>query len=130
MGRIQNSFLIIFDGYSKTPPTQITDNERTALALIERGMAVPNFVLYEDFLNDAEEVKFKLYFEEDVSKYVIPTMEKFEKLGKIFFSHPFLAKIAAKLLPGLFINNAISGYLMPLIMRLGLTRYMISILIK
>ena len=60
----------------------------------------------------------------------MPTLKKFEKLANIFFNHSRLAKIIVRLLPKEFTQNAISGYLMPDLIKIGLGCYFITILKK
>ena len=122
-------FFIIFDGYAKNNK-KLTENEKLAKILLEKGMAINKFDTYENFLKEVKKSKFKVEFEEDVSKYIIPTMEKFEKISKIYFKIRIFSKILSNLLPKEFIYNTIPGYLGPTLMKLKLYKYMITILRK
>ena len=57
-------------------------------------------------------------------------MEKFERLANRLFNSPLLAKIIVKILPKEFTYNAISGYLMPTLIKMGVAAYIITILKK
>ena len=121
---------IIFDGYRKQAETSWTKEQQLAETLIERGMALNKFESYESFRKKTAESKLTIESEEDVSSYVIPTMEKFERLANRLFNSPLLAKIIVKILPKEFTYNAISGYLMPTLIKMGVAAYIITILKK
>ena len=101
-----------------------------ALRLTEKGMAVPKFESYESFIKKATDSGFSVIHEENVSTYVIPTMERFAKLATKFFRFPRLARLVSKILPREFTYNAVSGFLMPELVRSGSAQYMITILKK
>ncbi|PIN92818.1 hypothetical protein COU54_05380 [Candidatus Pacearchaeota archaeon CG10_big_fil_rev_8_21_14_0_10_31_24] len=124
----KSGFVIIFDGYSKK--RILKNNEKIALKLVEKGMALEKFELYKDFIFKVEKSGFKIKFEEDVSKYTLPTMERFEKLAKKFLYFPFLAKLVCKILPKEFVYNVVSAYLMPDLIKKEIASYMITILKK
>lgn len=121
---------IIFDGYRAKDVSQLEDDEELALRLTEKGMAVDFFATYESLMAKITGANFSIKFEEDVSRFVIPTMLRFERIASLFFRYPFLAKILTHFLPKEFTYNAISGYLMPTLIREGLAKYMITVLQK
>lgn len=121
--------LIVVDGYLNKEEDKLTESEKLACALVEKGMAVADFESYASFLEKAR-IYFQLVHEEDFSRHVIPTMRRFERLGRKFFEHPRLAKIIAKILPQEITNNAATGYLMPTVMEIGLYSYMLTVLAK
>ncbi len=118
---------VVFDGYV-APRIEVEDE--TAIQLTEKGMAVPKFESYDSFVRKAKQAGFKITHEENVSSYVVPTMERFSKLASIFFGFPRLARFVAKLLPKEFAYNAVSGFLMPELVKSGLAQYMITVLKK
>jgi ubiquinone/menaquinone biosynthesis C-methylase UbiE len=124
----KGGYFIIFDGYQNK--NNLSKNERTALKLTEIGMAVEKFESYDSFINKVKKDKFKIVLEEDASDYVLPTMNRFERLAKKFFNHPILAKLVVAITPKAFTYNSLSGYLMPNLMKDKITCYMITILIK
>jgi ubiquinone/menaquinone biosynthesis C-methylase UbiE len=119
---------IIFDGYQNK--NNLLENERIALKLTEIGMAVEKFESYESFINKVKKNKFKIILEEDASNYVLPTMNQFERIAKIFFSHPILARFISTITPKAFTYNSLSGYLMPDLIKDKIACYMITILKK
>lgn len=120
---------IIFDGYRHTQRKTLTKTEMIACSLIEKGMALERFEEYDSFIEKAR-VHFEMYTEGDLSKFVLPTMYRFEKLAKRFFKRPVIAKVIALVLPNEFIYNAVSGYLMPEATKLGLFCYMQTVLMR
>lgn len=119
---------IIFDGY--LGKENISKKELLLKRLIEKGMAVPNFDTYRTFINKARKSGFSIEYEEDVSKLIMPTLRKFEKLAHHYFCYSLPAKIIAKIFPKEFLFNAVSGYLFPEAIKRGLGSYYITILRK
>lgn len=120
---------IIFDGYLKKSYSALNKQERLAKKLTERALAVQNFEEYSSFLKKARAYHFTIE-EEDVSRFILPTLYRFENLAKIFFTYPFLAKLIIKIFPKEFTYNTISGLLMPTLIKLGVGGYFITILKK
>ncbi len=124
----QNGVFIIIDGYANKD--QMTNDEKIALRLVEKGMALESFEFYKSILDKAKENKFKIEFEENVSKFVLPTMKRFERKAIKFFRFPKLAKVTSMIFPKEFIYNAIAGYLSVILVKTGVCNYMITVLRK
>ncbi|MDO8576999.1 MAG: class I SAM-dependent methyltransferase [Candidatus Daviesbacteria bacterium] len=126
-----NGIFIIFDGYCSKRETLLTGEELLAKKLTEKGMAVPSFDYYQEFKNMLLKAKFKILEEEDASQLIMPTLEKFETQAKLYFKiPPSILKVINKFLPAPAINNVIPGYLMPILERLGITKYIILVVSK
>lgn len=123
-------FFVIFDGYSNKKTNELTPDELLAKQLTEHGMAITEFETYYDFKEKISNSGLKIEFEENLSLYVLPTMQKFERIASVFFGFPILPKIITKVLPYEFTYNSISGYLMPLLIKLGLNSYWVTVLQK
>ncbi len=121
-------YFIIIDGYRNNESLDVSEN--TACRLIEKGMAVEIFETYDSFKKKVLQAKFEITYEEDVSEYIIPTMERFTRLSKLFLNTGFIAKFIIKILPESFTFNVLSGYLMPTAMRDKLFTYKITVLKK
>ncbi len=117
---------IVFDGYRGSKV--LSSDEELACKLTEKTMALQAFESYESFVQKAKETGFGIEFEEDLSKYVLPTMKRFEKLASIYFALPITAKLLNLLLPKEFVLNSVAGYLMPTLVENGIARYMVSVL--
>jgi ubiquinone/menaquinone biosynthesis C-methylase UbiE len=121
---------ILLDGYLKTPREKLSKNELQATQITEKGMAVPAFEVYQDVINKAKKAGFTLLEDEDVSKYILPTLKRFELLASFALILPIAAKLAVKILPQLFTYNTISGYLLPEFIKLNFGGYYITVLKK
>ncbi len=105
-------------------------NENLAVKLAEKGMACKRLDTYKDFKLFARKVGLKLENEEDLSNYVMPNLFKLEKIARQFFVYPRVAKLSTNILPDPFTLNAISGYLMPSLVRNKTFCYMETVFIK
>lgn len=121
---------ILLDGYLKTSRTKLSKNELLAIQITEKGMAVPAFELYRDVVKKAEKVGLNLLEDEDVSRFIMPTLKRFERLARYFFSISLVARFVIKVFPLPLVANAISGYLMPDIIKLNLGCYFVTIFKK
>ena len=118
----------IFDGYLGKPRTMLTKDELLASQLTEKGMLIKNFEYYPDVKKKLLKENFKEIYEEDVSTLILPTLERFEKKANILFSIPEqLARAVLFLFPHEFTNNALSGYLMPALIKINVAKYMILV---
>lgn len=121
--------LIIFDGYLKKYEEELTEDEKLACTIVEKGMALADFESYGDCKKTMYSM-YKLLEEEDLSAFVIPTMERFERLAAKFFRRPKLARLLLQILPKSVLYNALTGYLLPTTMREGVYCYMLTVLEK
>ena len=122
---------IVFDGYLGRSEGSLNANERLAKKLTECGMLVANFERYEDVKEKILRAGFNTSHEEDVSNLIVPTLRRFESLArKTIFAYPQLGRLLVRLLPKEFSYNAISGYLMPLLIELGVAKYVALIVEK
>jgi hypothetical protein len=69
-------------------------------------------------------VGFNLVEEKDYSQNIIPSLERFEKLaGNTIFKYKIIGKIVDRILPNEITFNAVSGYLMPTLIRNDIACY-------
>jgi len=108
----KGGFFIVIDGYVNEERKKLTNSEKLAMKLTEKGMAVDKFQTYEDFLKIVKESKLKIIEEIDWTNNIFPSLIKFEKTANRFFKLKFFAKLILKIVPKEFSYNAISGYLM------------------
>lgn len=130
VGRVlrKGGILIIFDGYRTRKV--LTREEEVTAQLVERGMALSRFEVYENFRSKFLAADFLIEKEEDVSEFILPTMRRFEKLAARFLSLGVIAKLLVYTLPKEFVLNIVSGYLMPLLVKQGVFCYKILVLRK
>ncbi len=124
-----NGIFVVIDGYYKDVK-KMNKEEKMASRLVEIGMAVNNFGTHEELIEDSKINGFKLVKEENVSKMIMPTLKRFEKLAEKFFNHPNGAKLIIKKFPKEFTYNAISGFLMTDLIRSGVAEYWITVFKK
>lgn len=123
---------IVVDGYINADEKKLSDNEKIAVKLTAIGMAVLKPECYVDFLKIAQQEDFEIK-DDDFSLNALPTMVRLEKFVKIFFNFPFypwfgfLIKLFSS---NKFRFNAISAYLMPLLIKLNITSYKLTFLEK
>ena len=124
----KDGLFIVFDGYRGARKADA--DEEVACMITQKGMALELFEKYEDFLIYANKENFDLLYEENLSKLVIPTMKRFERLATIFLNLPLINKLILMTFPKEFIYNVIPAYLMPTLMEEGFGQYMFSVFQK
>lgn len=122
--------LIIFDGYYLKDFNNFDKDTKEACRLAERGMAVDHFNELENLRTEAEGNGFKIVKEVNFSDNILPSLFRFEKLAKIYFRNPISSKLVNYILPEMFIRNALSGYLMPELIKSKIAGYYMHILQK
>jgi len=122
--------LIIFDGYYLKDFNNLDKDTKDACQLAERGMAVDHFQQLQDLRMETERIGFNIIKEVNFSDNILPSLSRFEKLAKIYFRNPILFKLANYLLPEMFVRNALSGYLMPELIKSEIAGYYMHILQK
>ncbi len=108
----------------------MTQEELTAMRLTEIGMAVSKFEDYASLLSYAKKLGLSVKSSEDVSLHIMPTLRRFERLAKLFFEYPKLAKLTTRIFSREFTYNAVSGLLMPSLIENNLASYYITVLEK
>ncbi len=110
----KEGYLIIFDGYIGKDETNLTKEEKLAIVLVAKSMALDKFDKVENLEKFIKEQnKFKILEKENLSEYIFPTLKRFERMAKFYFKFPILAKMINRIFPIEFTQNVIAGYLMP-----------------
>ena len=122
---------VVIDGYSTRTDQDLTETELLGIHLMEKGMVVEKFEQYSKVKNDVLSKGFSIVSEEDTSTLILPSLYRFEVLAyRGFFKFPKLGKLLARILPQDFVNNAVSGYLMPILVQDKLVCYYITVFKK
>ena len=122
---------IIADGYSGKENCQLTKTEMLAKDLTGKGVSVNDFESYNTVRTIMLDTGFVIISEEDVSNLIIPNLSRYENMAaKTIFNHPAFGHWFVKLFPQEFALNAISGYLMPLGIKMGINKYYLSVFQK
>lgn len=122
--------VIIYDGYFGREYSNLNDKERKASTLTSVGMAVGEFGDLREFEMDIGLAGFEIIEKENLSNNILPTVRRFERLSLIFFRNKSFGKVVKTLLPGMFVRNSISGYLMPVLLENKIAVYYKHILEK
>jgi len=125
-----SNVITIPEGMTEKDFDNLDKDTQDACQLTERGMAVDHFQQLQDLRMETEIIGFNIIKEVNFSDNILPSLFRFERLAKIYFQNPILAKIANYLLPEMFIRNALSGYLMPELIKSEIAGYYMHILQK
>ncbi|MBD3330880.1 methyltransferase domain-containing protein [Candidatus Peregrinibacteria bacterium] len=126
----KGGIFIVLDGYYSSPISDLSPDEQKVCALTSAGMVVGEFMYLENFHSLIESSGFDIIEETDLSEKVLPTMERFGRLARVFFRLGIIAKLLQRISPNMFIRNSISGLLMPLLIKDGIAKYYRHVLIK
>lgn len=121
---------VVIDGYLCRALAGANPEVQLAFHLMEKGVAVERFELYQQVKIKAQKAGFIIEQEEDVTEFVLPFMRRYERFAEKFFAYPRIARLINAILPRAFTYNAMSGYLFPEMLELGLFQYMITVYIK
>ncbi|MEM7176404.1 MAG: methyltransferase domain-containing protein, partial [Pseudomonadota bacterium] len=123
------SFLI-YDGYSDRPAQKRAADESRAALLLERGMAITEFERYPEMIVSAQTVGFDLADQEDLSAAIMPSAERLERRATRLLDLGPLAHVVIRALPVSLIDNVVTAYLMPILIRRRVFCYMATVLRK
>ena len=117
---------IIIDGYLNKPLETLCAEEKMAVEITQKGLAVEAFIEYEQLLRNIRESSFEILEEVDYSSQILPTLQRFEKLAVRFMKLPG-SRLLARTLPGYFLGNVVSGYLMLNLILEGIATYHLTV---
>jgi SAM-dependent methyltransferase len=127
----KGGYFIVIDGYSSKKIDSLENTHRVCHNLASKGMMLNQYYYYEDVRDEISSQGFEVVFEENLSRFIIPTGERFEKLSSLaLFDRPLIGKLLVKMFPTDFSYNAIFGYLMADLMREGVGKYMATVFQK
>jgi ubiquinone/menaquinone biosynthesis C-methylase UbiE len=120
--------LIVIDVFRQDPLDSYDDQLQLAAQLVEKAMAVDEFAVFHQWLEQAETIGFDALLREDLSEQISHNVARFYSLARRFFKMPRAARAFLKAFPPLLLENAISGLLMPFTVGSGVQRYYLSVL--
>ncbi len=126
----QGGLFIILDGYYSKSLSEMSSEEQMASQLTEKSMVVNKFKGINDFNKTISQTKFKLIKQEDLSKAILPSLRRFEKLALLFYKNKILTKTIKLVLPDNLTKNSIAGLLMPTLIERGIGCYYLHVLQK
>lgn len=122
--------LIIFDGYYLVNLDNQKKHIQEACRLAEKGMAVDHFHTLDELRLESKKIGFNIVEEQDFSNNILPSLYRFEKLAKLYFRYSFIFKLVNLFSFEMFTRNALSGYLMPELIKAKIVGYYMHILEK
>lgn len=84
--------LILFDGYRELQPETMSVDEKLAIALVEKSMAVAAFQQIGPFIAQAEAAGFELVANDSLVDAVMPSLKRLDRLARLFLSVPPLTR--------------------------------------
>lgn len=114
---------INFDGYYLKERKDLTEKESLCCTYTEKGMSVDKFQNLDNFEEVVKSNGLELIERINFSKNILPSLNRFEKLARIYFEIPLIRKVVNRLFPEMFIRNALSGYLMPELVKNNIAGY-------
>lgn len=126
----KGGLFIIFDGYSKRSLGKLSADEVVAMKLTEKGFALEEFENYRKFINKVKKSGLKIEQDKDLTRYILPTQIRLERLSNPFFRNPKIAKFIKRFVPNVVLLNGVSAQLMRLTTQMGLFCYHLTVLKK
>lgn len=115
---------IVIDGYRND--NQNSPATETALRLLARGMAVPDFMAYSEFLSIVDDSPLSLTEHHDRSDQIMPSLRRFETLANRFMSPRLKYRVMRAVLPKPLLHNVVSGYLFPTLLQAKTISYWLT----
>ena len=118
-----NGVFIVIDAWQTEIFNQLSPLVQTAATLTQQSMSVGKPWKLDRWLELSEEIGFIPESDQDLTAEIMPNLLRFEHMATRYFAHPYIARVAAQILPSRLLENAIAGYLMPLTVRAGAHTY-------
>jgi arsenite methyltransferase len=115
--------LLVIECVRAAPLDDCDEELRLAAQLVEKTMAVHEFVVLGDWLATAHDAGFEVRQQTDLSSEISHNLARFYSLSRRYFKMPRAARAFLKVMPSRLLENAISGLLMPFTVGSGVHRY-------
>ena len=126
----KDGLFIIFDGYTATDKKNISKEDLAIMATVEKGMALEKFEEYKFIKKYATKSGFTVEEEPDLSRNILPNMNRFNKMAKIVLESRRLSKLIFKMFSKEFTGNILAGYFMSETIEKKLFNYYLNIFKK
>lgn len=127
---VDNGVFIVVDGYLGQSEMALSRDELIARHLVGRGTSINEFQTYDNFLDIVRTRGFVVESETDVTDRTFNLFSKNERKAARLFDHTGIAKLAAMVTDDEYAFGLISDYLMPVAVRIGMVRYVVTVLRK
>ena len=125
----KDGIFIVIDAYRRNRAIPLSQSEETLWKLIEKSTAIKKFECVEDVEGYMRE-EFSIAVAQDLSLFVLPSLERQEPRARYYFAHPTFAKAVNKLLSVDVVKNAIQVFLLPTSVKRQIGCYYIHVLQK
>lgn len=115
-------FLVI-DVFRKAPLESFDDQIQLAARLVEKAMAVDEFAVFDEWIEETQKTGFAVEHQADLSEQISHNVARFYSLSRRFFKMPRAARALFKVFPPRLLENAVSGLLMPFTVGCGVQAY-------
>jgi ubiquinone/menaquinone biosynthesis C-methylase UbiE len=107
---------VVYDGFRHDGFDHLPNNLIQAAIITEKALAVNRFEKIDIWMEMACREGFKLKWEKDLSKAIMPNLGKLQVLARKYFENPFLSKMFLKIFTRYTTLNCIAVLLMPFTM--------------
>ncbi|MGA3358769.1 MAG: class I SAM-dependent methyltransferase [Halobacteriota archaeon] len=123
----KGGFFIIFDPYTRNRAIPLSESEKTMWKLIYRGSVLETFERIDN-VEDAMRKEFSIVIAQDLSTYVLPSLEAQESNARHYFNHATFARAINKVLPFDVVRHLPQLLLMPTSVRRQIACYYLHVL--
>ena len=104
-------FFVIYDYALVKKYDLFTKEQQKTVSLIANGGAAFLIESLDEWKSRFTSNGFYIYEEKDITKNILPDLQRLEKKANRVMAHPLRIKILFRLLPKVFVSNIILGYL-------------------
>ncbi len=103
--------VVITDGFRRPHFECREEVTKVAARLVERSMAVERFWEIDVFEKAAQTAGFRVVETKDLSSAIRPNLQRLQKIARLFFRFPAVARFLTCVLPRFLIRHAVTGLL-------------------
>jgi ubiquinone/menaquinone biosynthesis C-methylase UbiE len=125
----KDGLLIVFDGYQRDRAEPLSPSEEVMWGLISKSLACETIEcvnVVEDYMRK----EFSITDVKDLTQCVLPSLVRFERLARFYFTHPTLARAINAFVPHDVVKNTIHILLLPISVERQIGCYYIHVLQK
>ncbi len=114
---------VVIDGWRTKSFSTFPAVVQRAAAATEQAMSVGEASVIDDWLAAAVDAGFEVVDDRDLTRQVLPTVRRLERIARAILGFPRMARTAQRILPERFLMNGIAVYLMQLTLTTGAHTY-------
>jgi len=114
---------VVIDGYRTKSFSTFPAVVQRAGAAAEQAMSVGRAWVIDEWLAAAVDAGFEVVDDRDLTRQVLPTVRRLERIARAILGFPRMARTAQRILPERFLMNGIAVYLMQLTLVTGAHTY-------